>query len=162
MNVSWNPIEEMDDMNGEHTCFAREYMDENGKSCFCWLTLNSHGGWNVETGEKGYPRSIKVVSECTTLKKAKRYAEMNVLWNLSSEGRKMRKTTLGDLLNIYNGEYRVFANSNPTAFLFSNFTRCSRKASMCMGKIVHDFAAGDGLIEIYIICDPNDLTKEVR
>ena len=74
----------------------------------------------------------------------------------------MRKTTLGDLLDIYNGEYRVFANSNPTAFLFSNNTRCSRKASKCMGKLVHDFAMGDGLIEIYIICDHNNLDREVR
>lgn len=74
----------------------------------------------------------------------------------------MRKITLEDLLNIHIGAFRVFANSNPTAFLFSNLTRGSRKASLCMGKIVHNITVDDGLLEIYIICDPNDLTKEVR
>lgn len=74
----------------------------------------------------------------------------------------MRNIILRDLLNISNLEYLVFANSNPTVLLFSNRTRGSRKASMFMDKKVHDIAIGEGLLEIYIICDPQHPEKEVR
>ena len=70
--IVWNPFLEMDDENGNHTCYAtlthfRRYV---------WLT-QFPDGWHVEVsiGRAGQPyQGLQTEAVCKTLTSAKRYA----------------------------------------------------------------------------------------
>ncbi len=44
MKANWRPVEDMDDeLTGEHLEYYREFTNEYGKSCLCWLDKCADG-----------------------------------------------------------------------------------------------------------------------
>lgn len=60
---------------------------------------------------------------------------------------------LRDLLNVYNGEYQVFANDTAQTLLFTNRNRCSKRFSRYLDYKVHDFAIDAFGISIYVTAE---------
>lgn len=80
MKANWNPVKEMDDeLTGEHLEYVREFTNEYGEFCFCWLDKRADGKWEVSVVEKGRLLSIRTVATCATLTSAKRYAARYIL-----------------------------------------------------------------------------------
>lgn len=75
-NITWIPVEEMDDDCGNHTCYASETAKCRYGNRYIWLT-QFPDGWHVERSIAfiGEPyNGIDTITVCQTLTGAKRYA----------------------------------------------------------------------------------------
>lgn len=73
--IQWNPIEEMDLDNGQHTCYAT--TDRTGRRY--WLTQMPDDTWDVEMGARDESGCFITIVNCKTLTSAKRYAARYLL-----------------------------------------------------------------------------------
>ena len=75
-SITWTPILEMDDDNGNHTCYAAVSEKSRYGNRYIWLT-QFPDGWHVERSIAfvGDPyNGIETVTICKTLASAKGYA----------------------------------------------------------------------------------------
>lgn len=70
MKLIWNPIEEMDLDDGQHTC----YSSRDSRGNIIWTTQISNGTWDVEISRPDQENQIITLANCKTLTSARRWA----------------------------------------------------------------------------------------